>query len=247
VDVAIAKVGDLKESLARLMRRARDLGAVGIKLAHAYQRTLHHEKPSDRKADQVLQKALKGRTATASEVKALQDYIVFFLADQAGEMDMVFQIHTGVQGNWGHIPDSDPLHLVNLLRAFPKTRFDLFHAGYPYSREMGMLGKHYPNVWADMCWMYLITMEGSRRALDEWIDLIPGCRILGFGSDVIYPESVYAHLKMARICIADVLAKKVESDFLTEEVAVRLAKQMLRNNLIDLFKLDKRFGIQPVR
>ena len=247
VGISIGSVKDYTDALAKLMQKAYGLGAVGIKLAHAYQRTLAHEKPSDGKADQVFQKLLQGKKPTPKEEKALQDYIVFFLADAAGQMDMVFQIHTGVQSNWGQIPDSDPLHLLNLLRAFPKTRFDLFHAGYPYSREMGMLGKHYPNVWANMCWMYVITMEGSRQTLDEWIDLIPGYRILGFGSDVPYPENVYAHLKMARACITDVLAKKVEQDFITEDVAVRLAKQILRNNLIDLFRLDKRFGIKKVK
>jgi len=247
VDVDITTIGDLREALSKLMQKACSLGAVGIKLAHAYQRTLHHEKPSDRKADAVLQKLLQGKKPTPSELKAIQDYVVFFLADRAGDLDLVFQIHTGVQGNWGHIPDSNPLHLLNLLRAFPKTRFDLFHAGYPFSREMGMLGKHYPNVWVNMCWMYVITMEGSRQTLDEWIDLVPGFRILGFGSDVPYPENVYAHLKMARACITDVLTKKVRQDFITEDVAIRLAKQMLRNNLIDLFKLDERFGMKKAK
>ncbi|MEW6355362.1 MAG: amidohydrolase family protein [Planctomycetota bacterium] len=246
VDMPIGKVADYTAALARLMQKARDLGAVGIKLAHAYQRTLAHTRPSEQEADAIFQKVLRGERPPAGEEKALQDHIVFFLADAAGQMDLVFQIHTGVQNNWGHIPDSDPLHLLNLLREFPKTRFDIFHAGYPYSREMGMLGKHYPNVWANMCWMYPITMEGSRQTLDEWIDLIPGYRILGFGSDVPYPENVFAHLKMARACITDVLAKKVEQDFITEDIAVRLAKQMLRNNLIALFKLDERFGIRKM-
>jgi len=46
------------------------------------------------------------------------------------------------------------------------------------------VGKHYPNVWLNACWIYLITMAGSRQILSEWIDLVPADRLLGFGPDV---------------------------------------------------------------
>ncbi|MCB2798443.1 amidohydrolase, partial [Listeria monocytogenes] len=78
------------------------------------------------------------------------DYIIFFLCEIADKKGLVFQIHTGVQNNWGCIPDSNPILLIPLLKSFPKVKFDLFHAGYPYSREIGMLAKHYPNVWLNM-------------------------------------------------------------------------------------------------
>ena len=104
--------------------------------------------------------------------------------------------------------------------------------------ELGLMGKHYPNVWPNMAWMYVITMEGSRRTLDEWIDLVPGHRILGFGSDVRLPELVVGHLSMARLCIADVLAKKVTLDLLTEDLAMRLIDQLLRDNPIALYGLE---------
>jgi len=102
-----------------------------------------------------------------------------------------------------------------------------------------MLGKHYPNVWLNMCWMYVITMAGSRQILSEWIDLVPAERILGFGSDVGYPEFVYGHLIMAGSCLADVLAEKVERDFLSKETALDLARMMLRDNPMELYGLSR--------
>jgi hypothetical protein len=80
-------------------------------------------------------------------------------------------------------------------------------------------------------------MEGSRQTLNEWIDLVPGDRLLGFGSDVGWPEFIYGHLVMARSCIADVLATKVERDFLSEEAALSLVHQMLRDNAVALYGL----------
>ena len=237
LDKSFDSLKSIKQGLADLVEEYKNRGSVGIKLAHAYGRTLASENISEDIAANVFAKALSGGSLSSGEVKQLQDHIIFFLAGLAGDMDLVFQIHTGVQGNWGVIPNSDPLLLIPLIHANRSTRFDLFHAGYPYSREMGMLGKHAPNVWLNMCWMYVITMEGSRQSLSEWIDLVPGDRILGFGSDVGWPEFIYGHLVMARSCIADVLAQKVERDFLSREVALDLVKKMLRDNAIGLYGL----------
>lgn len=228
-----------KQGLADLVEEYKKRGAVGIKLAHAYGRTLASENVSEYDASNIFTKSMVGWQLSPGDVKQLQDHIIFFLAKLAGEMNLVFQIHTGVQGNWGNIPDSDPLLLIPLLHANKNTRFDLFHAGYPYSREIGMLGKHTPNVWLNMCWMYVITIEGSRQSLSEWIDLVPGDRILGFGSDVGWPEFIYGHLVMARSCIADVLSQKVERDFLSKDAALALVQMMLKDNAIRLYGLPK--------
>ena len=90
-----------------------------------------------------------------------------------------------------------------------------------------------------MCWMYVISTAASRQILTEWIDLVPGHRLLGFGSDVGTPEFIWAHLVMARECIADVLADKVERDFLSEEAAMRLIERMMLENPCELYGIRK--------
>ena len=237
LDRSLTNLAEAKSALVALIEEYKSRGSVGIKLAHAYRRTLDSEPVPQSVAADVFARAVAGESLTWPERKQFEDHIIFFLAEVAAELGQVFQIHTGVQGNWGHIPDSNPLHLLPLIHANRNTRFDLFHAGYPFSREIGMMGKHCPNVWLNMAWMYVITMEGSRQSLSEWIDLVPGDRLLGFGSDVHWPEMVYSHLIMARSCIADVLAAKVERDFLSEEAAVSLIHQMLRDNAMALYGL----------
>jgi predicted TIM-barrel fold metal-dependent hydrolase len=235
---SIANLADAKAALERLTEQYVAKGAVGLKLAHAYGRTLHSLPVPTPHATAVFARALTGAILTAAEIKDLQDHIIFHLAELCRAKKLVFQIHTGVQGNWGNVPDSDPLLLIPLLKAFPEVRFDLFHAGYPYSRMLGMLGKHYPNVWLNMAWMYVISMAASRQVLSEWLDLVPGYRILGFGSDVRSPEMVCGHLEMARACVADVLAEKVQRDFLSEEEAFCLARKLFRDNAIEFYGLD---------
>jgi len=234
---SITDLSRLKAALIELVEEYRQRGCVGLKLAHAYRRTLHSEPVPESTAARVLERALGGEALPWPDRKQLEDHLIFFLAELCAELGLVFQIHTGVQGNWGYVPDSDPLHLLPLIHANPSTRFDLFHAGYPYSRELGMLAKHCANVWLNMAWMYVITMEGSRRTLSEWIDLVPGDRLLAFGSDVGWPEFIYGHLVMGRSCLADVLEEKVARDFLSEECAVGLIHQMLHDNAVTLYGL----------
>jgi predicted TIM-barrel fold metal-dependent hydrolase len=234
------ELGDLeavRRALADFVASYVARGAIGIKLAHAYWRSLYHEPVPESTAAGIWSRVVGGEEVAPADITALQDHIVWYLAGLCADTDLIFQIHTGMQGNWGHIPDSDPLGLSNLLRAHRSVRFDLFHAGYPYAREIGVLGKHYPNVGLNACWIYLITMAGSRQLLSEWIDLVPAERLLGFGSDLQWPEMIYGHLVMARACIADVLAEKVERDFLSKAAALDLARMMLRDAPAALYRL----------
>ena len=233
-------IGNLKgvtEALAELTRRYVEKGVIGIKLAHAYRRTLHSEPVSEADAARVFDRALRGDSLTFAEAKPFEDYVIFFLGQLARESGLVFQIHTGVQSNWGNVPDSDPLLLIPLLREFRDVRFDLFHCGYPYSRTLGMLGKHYPNVWLNMAWMYLVSTSASRAILAEWLDLVPAYRILGFGSDVNFPEMIIGHLQMAETCVTDVIADKIEHDFLSVEEGHSLVRKLFRDNAMELYGL----------
>ncbi len=237
LDCTITDLASCTQALGELAEEYQRRGAVGIKLAHAYSRTLRSEPVEKARAAMILDRAMRGEEPTPAEIKHLQDYIIFFLADLCSDTGLIFDIHTGVQTNWGDIPGSNPLLLLPLIHSHRSTRFNLYHAGYPYSREMGMLGKHCPNVWLNMAWMYVITMEGSRQTLSEWIDLVPGYRLLGFGSDVLWPELIYSHLLMARSCLADVLVEKVQRDFLSEGAAVELARMMLHDNAVAFYGL----------
>jgi len=212
-------------------------GIVGLKYGYAYGRTLHSDVVSAREAGPLYARACRGEQLSEVETRALQDHFIYYIVELARERGLLMQVHTGVQTTLGHIPDSDPLLLIPLLKAFPQVKFDLFHAGYPYSREIGMLGKHYPNVYLNMAWMYVISVAASRQILAEWIDLVPRNRLIGFGSDVGSPELIYGHLVMARECMADVLADKVERDYLSRTEALALARASFRDNGMELYGL----------
>jgi predicted TIM-barrel fold metal-dependent hydrolase len=127
--------------------------------------------------------------------------------------------------------------LVNLFIEYREAKFDLMHGGYPYIHEWASLVKNFANVYADLTWLEIISPEVSRQLLHELIETVPGNKIMAFGGDSIIVEMAYAHAKMARRVVARVLSEKIYEGYMEEEEAVSLARKMLRNNPISLFKL----------
>ncbi len=114
--------------------------------------------------------------------------------------------------------------------------FILLHT-YPYGHTAGALAKTFPNVYLDLAWLYIISPRVAEDSLAEFIETVPGNKILGFGGDYGYVEGIYAHAVMARDVIAAVLARKVQDRYLTEAEAGQLATRLLRTNALELYKL----------
>ena len=130
-------------------------GYAGYKLGVAYSRPLYFARVAERDAraafDAFLPVFLQDRLAPVP--RALQDYILRFCLGILQEMGAFVQIHTGFQeGNGNIVANSDPLLLTELLQDFPGVRFDLFHIGYPYVRQTGVLAKLFPNATVDFAW-----------------------------------------------------------------------------------------------
>jgi predicted TIM-barrel fold metal-dependent hydrolase len=156
----------------------------------------------------------------------------------AVERDVPIQIHTGLQeGNENILTNSNPTLLANLFVEYRQAKFDIFHGGYPYMGELLALAKNFPNVYLDLCWLYIISPSAGVRMLHEAIETIPSNKIFAFGGDFIVPEGSFGHSVMARRVVSRVLTEKVEDGYLTEEEAVRLGQGMLRDNAAALYRL----------
>ena len=118
------------------------------------------------------------------------------------------------------------------------VHFDLFHGNWPYLGDLLYLGKNYPNVALDLCWLHIIDPAYSIELLERAVQTLPHGKIHGFGGDYgDHPEYVAAHLKMAKMNIAAALANLVEGGWLDEAQALSLAKDWLFNNPNQFFKL----------
>ncbi len=215
-------------------RRERNI--VALKSAIAYSRTLQFDPVSHAEAEAVFDRTLRGDVLSGAERKPLQDFLMHRLLGFAADLDLPFQIHTGLQEGIGcDLRQSRPGNLIGLFKQHPKVRFDVFHTGYPYGMELAAICKQFPNVWADLCWVHVISQEYAVRVLEEMLEVLPSNKILGFGGDYIFVEGTYAHLQFAKENIAEALSNRIDKGRLDKSDALGLARRLLHDNAEALF------------
>ena len=225
----VNSLDDYLAVLDRLFQEAKKAGAVCLKTTVAYGRTLDFENASKEAAAKAFGKP-RGRLSS-SEAKAFEDFIMWRLVELSAEHELPFQIHTGD----ARIQGSNPMLLVDLIQANPKTKFILFHGGYPWVGETAViLMRHWRHVWIDSVWLPTISYSMAKRAFHEWLDVVPSDRIM-WGADCNHAEGIYGATEFTRRCIAEVLAERVDRGDLKEEHALRIGRQIMRDNALKLF------------
>ncbi len=140
----VESLDDYLVVLDRLFQKAKAAGAVCLKTTLAYQRTLRFENVPRECALRAF--GHRRSELTASEIKDFEDFIMWRLVELSARYDLPFQIHTG----HGRIQGSNPMNLVDLIEANPRTKFILFHGGFPWVGETGVILMRHPSqVWLD--------------------------------------------------------------------------------------------------
>jgi hypothetical protein len=213
-----------------------------IKIGVAYWRPLRFERAARGEAESVFERMMAdlSQGISMAEARPLQDFVMHHIVRRSIDHGLPIQVHTGIQeGNGNLITNSDSTLMSNLFLEYPQARFDLFHGSYPYWRELGLLAKVFPNVFADLCWVPTISPGLLRTALEEWIELVPSNKVSAFGADYLFVDGSYAASRMARRAVTDALCNKIEEGYLDEEEAAKLATGYLRENAWALFGLDR--------
>jgi hypothetical protein len=144
------------------------------------------------------------------------------------KLNMVIAIHTGV---WADITDKTPMILFPIVAKYPNATFDIYHMGIPEIREAAFLGKNYPNVYLNLCWAYSVSENMVLNSLDEWIDLVPTNKIIGFGGDVItLPQHAAGMLIVAKHVLCKALAKRIVNERMDLSGAKKILQDWLYNN-----------------
>jgi predicted TIM-barrel fold metal-dependent hydrolase len=233
-----AKIRSLEDYLGLLrgdFERAIAFGAVAVKIGIAYERTLRFDRVSIEEANRAF--TLSDEKTSWSDIKTFQDFVFFTILEYAAEFDLPVQIHTGIfAGGKGVLANSNPSQLNNVFLAFPETRFDIFHGGFPFTGEMGSLALMFPNVYLNVCWLPLISLAGFKRALGEWLCYVPAAKFL-WGGDGHFVEEIYGAVCMVRQGLSEVLADKVEDGEMDFEHAVAIARGILHDNAVRFFRL----------
>jgi len=248
------KVGKSISTLSHYITSLQDImdsyvldGVVATKLGYAYRRTLDVGKPTFYEAEKVFNEIMRlqlKQSLSQEETKPLQDYLIHEVIRASIERNLPIQIHTGhhettVSGNGNIITNSKVTDLIPLLLEYKEAKFVLLHSGLPYVDEYIAIAKNFPNVYADMTWVYIISPTIASHALHKMIEMVPWSKIQGFGGDYNYVEGIYAHMKLARQVLGNVLEEKIKAGYLTEKEAQQFAEGVLRYNLFEIYNLSK--------
>ena len=241
VDRHITSLDEFLEAVFIVLRKGKERGAVGLKDQSAYSRSLSYDVVPRCDAERLFNRLLADpRNALGwPEAKPLDDFLFHQYMRFARELDLPVQLHTGhMAGMWNRVDKADAGLLTPVLELHQGVRFDLFHGNWPEMGPLLFLGKNYPNVALDLCWLQIIDPLYAEELLRRAVVTIPHTKIHGFGGDYVdAPEYSAAHLTIAREVIASALADLVERGWLDEAQAVSIAADWLFNNPNRFFRL----------
>ena len=223
---------DYLDFLEDLFSGWRQAGAVAMKSASAYDRSLQYGE-SDRKTASAVFYQPPSKVSQADRI-AYEDFMFNWFCRLSAKFDVPFQIHTGL----GKLAGSRPLFLEPVILRYPQVHFVLFHAGYPWYDEMAGLLHNHSNITVDMVWVPIISTTGAVLALHEFIEVAHSGDLIGWGGDAFTSEEAFGALLAWRYVVARVLSEKVDDGYLDLAQAEILAHKLMYSNVARRYKLN---------
>jgi hypothetical protein len=238
----------LKQVVTPTLERQKKNGAVAIKYEAAYLRKLDFDNPDEAKARLTYARYVRGGEPPAADYKALQDFLFFYIAREAGRLGLAVHIHC-IEGAGGFYRQtgSNPLLLETAFNdlSLRKTNFVVVHGGYPFTKEMGSLMSK-PNVYADFSAQTFFTYPRElSETLRNWMEFYPdkvlfGTDAFSFGPEVDWGEVAWLSNTTARQALALALTGMMNDGEIDRARAMELARMVLHDNAAKLYGFAQR-------
>jgi hypothetical protein len=217
--------------------------AIAIKNQSAYGRRLDYDNVDAKDAAPLFARHIREPKGSAEfEKKAIQDHLFHYCIRKSVEYNLPVKLHTGYYAGTGGMPlhrvsanDSD---LCPVLKAHPDAKFIIMHISYPYQDEAIVLAKHYPNVFVDMCWAWIINPLASVRFTKEYLMAAPHTKLLTFGGDYLPVEMVPGHAAIARKGLAQAISELLSDGWVKDSEVPELVDRIMRGNAHEVFDYD---------
>jgi hypothetical protein len=235
----------LTKVVTATIERQKQQGVVALKYEAAYLRLLDFDTPDAGIATSTYATFVRGGLPPTGDYKALQDYIFYYIAKEAGRLGLAIHIHIiDGAGRYYRPSGSNPLLLESTFNnpELSKTNFVLIHGGSPFTRNViSLFGK--PNVYADFSGQtFFLYPRALSENLRGWLESYPdrvlfGTDAFSFGPAVDWPEVAWLSNTTARTALAMALTGMMNDGEVSRERALELARMALRDNARKLYKL----------
>jgi len=202
---------------------------------------------SDGRAATALSEVLlKGTMADQSHHIALSRRIFWTLAELCDEYGLPFDLMIGV--NRGVYPDGvfqgqdlydsrvSLIQYRELFNAFPQVKFPISVLASVTNQELVSYAWIFPNVVTNGHWWYSNTPSFIARDATARLEAVPQTKQIAYYSDAYKLEFVWPKFDMYRRILSGVLTDHfVKENGWSEERAIELGRQVLRDNVDEVF------------
>jgi predicted TIM-barrel fold metal-dependent hydrolase len=228
------------------LERQKQSGAVAIKFEAAYLRALDFMPATQQDAAAIYSRYIKGGAPSKPEYLTLENYLLRYIAAEAGRLNMAVHFHTGGGcGSYFDLPGSDPALLSSLIDdpALRKTVFVFVHGGaQTFSKKVSYLLSK-PNAYTDMSEQTaLISPRALSIVLREWLEWYPE-KVL-FGTDLApgppeldWEEVGWVEANTGRQALALALTGMMQDGQISREQATQIAHMVMHDNAAKLYGL----------
>lgn len=231
---APGSLGGLLEIIEERVRQKKSEGMIGIK-GHGFGYT-----PGSRDDAEWAYPRVMSGDPEPGDREALDAFLIDYILDLCGKLDLVAVQHTGVWAGMGaDITTIRPTNIFAKAKAHPNTRFDVFHAGTPQPVDAGFVCRSCPNVYLNGCWSHLLAPQLTKQAYDWWLDMLPINRVMAWGGDYWWAvENVYGVVMTVREILAEVLAARIRAGDFDEARALQIAKRWMHDNPREVYFIE---------
>ncbi|MBN2047391.1 MAG: amidohydrolase family protein [Anaerolineaceae bacterium] len=238
----VTSLDEYLEACYEIFIAYKQFGVVAFKDQSAYDRTLGYQNPTHAEAEKVfnwLAADPRRKAGYPDQLQPLDDFLFHEFMRMARELELPVQLHTGhMAGIRNDVRKANAIHLTNMLELHQDVRFDLFHGNWPYMGEYLFLGKNYPNVYLNLCWVNIIDQLYSQQLMKEAVMSVPHSKIFAFGADFSgRADAAWAHADIARENVAVALSDLVEAQYIDLDEAKAIARAWMYDNPNQYFDL----------
>jgi uncharacterized protein len=225
-------------------------GAVAVKFEAAYLRSLDFGPiPLDAgaavsDAAQIYARYIKGGVPSKSDYITLQNYLMRYIAREAGRLGLPVHFHTGGGcGSYFMLNASNPANLESLLNdaSLRKTNFVLIHGGAGAFTKYTAYLLMKPNVYADFSEQtWLISTRKLSEVVRGWLEWYPekvmfGTDLYANTPEINWEEIGWQTIQSGREALAIALTGMMQDGEITRERALELAHMVLHDNAAKLY------------
>ena len=203
-------------------------GNVALKNAIAYDRGIDYIKVSKEKANQVFMK----NGQTKKNIKLFQDYIFSVICELASELNVPIQCHAGS----GCLNRTNSINMIEIIKMHTKTKFVLFHGGFPWADDLVGLLHAFSNVYVDLCWLPILSPSAAQNLLHQVIEIGTTEKIC-WGCDTWTSEESFGAKLAMNYVLEKVLYSKIVDNYLSTDDAIHIAENILYFNPKELYKI----------